>query len=49
MSNSIAVGNESSLTTADKQKFIVDKIRQDEVTLYRDTYLGDTIFEKARQ
>ena len=49
MSNSIVTGNSDTLTTADKQKFIMDKIRQDEVTLYRDTYLGDTIFEKARQ
>lgn len=39
MSNSIVAGNSDTLTTADKQKFIMDKIRQDEVTLYRDTYL----------
>ena len=39
---------ETTLTTADKQKFMMEQLREHELILYRDTYLGDTVFEMAR-
>lgn len=38
----------TDLTTADKQKFMIEQLREHELILYRDTYLGDTVFEMAR-
>jgi len=39
---------EITLTTADKQKFMMEQLREHELILFRDTYLGDTVFEMAR-
>ena len=39
---------ETTLTTADKQKFMMEQLREHELILYRDTYLWDTVFEMAR-
>ena len=39
----------TDLTTADKQKFMMNQLREHELILMRDTYLGDTVFEMARQ
>lgn len=44
----MATNMETTLTTADKQKFMMEQLREHELILYRDTYLGDKVFEMAR-